>query len=175
MAYHYVIRCRSQGISGFSRLLRHKGRRAPVRQGGRDGVRGRSRWDPGQYGSSGVIDTPIWTKLSGSGGRNVPIDPNEVAKAGVPLGRAGQAQDIANGVLFLASDASSYMTGAELVIDGGMTGGGRPRWSWRYCGVHGDLGGLSATMAPITSSRPGGRVRYQSPRMARQKRTSLRI
>ena len=71
----------------------------------------------------GVIDTPIWTKLSGSGGRNVRIDPNEAAKAGVPLGRAGQAQDIANGVLFLASDASNYMKGAELVIDGGMTGG----------------------------------------------------
>ena len=77
----------------------------------------------------GVIDTPIWTKLPVSAGRNVPIDPNEVAKAGVPFGRAGQAQDIANGVLFLASDASSYMTGAELVIDGGMTGGARPRWS----------------------------------------------
>ncbi len=77
----------------------------------------------------GVIDTPIWTKISGSAGRNVPIDPNEVAKAGVPLGRVGQAQDIANGVLFLASDASNYMTGAELVIDGGMTGGARPRWS----------------------------------------------
>ena len=75
----------------------------------------------------GVIDTPIWTKISGSGGRNVPIDPNEVARAGVPLGRVGQAQDIANGVLFLASDASTYMTGAELVIDGGMTGGTRPR------------------------------------------------
>ena len=57
-----------------------------------------------------------------SAGRNTPIDPREVAKAGIPLGRAGQAQDIANGVLFLASDASSYMTGAELVIDGGMTG-----------------------------------------------------
>jgi len=77
----------------------------------------------------GVIDTPIWTKLPVSAGRNTPIDPHEVARAGVPLGRAGQAQDIANGVLFLASDASSYMTGAELVIDGGMTGGTRPRWS----------------------------------------------
>jgi NAD(P)-dependent dehydrogenase (short-subunit alcohol dehydrogenase family) len=77
----------------------------------------------------GVIDTPIWTKLGSSAGRNVPIDPNEAARAGVPLGRVGQAQDIANGVLFLASDASSYMTGAELVIDGGMTGGTRPRWS----------------------------------------------
>ena len=50
-------------------------------------------------------------------------------KAGVPLGRVGQAQDIAKGVLFLASDASSYMTGAELVIDDGMTGGAVRRWT----------------------------------------------
>ena len=77
----------------------------------------------------GVIDTPIWTKLPVSAGRNTPIDPHEIARAGVPLGRAGQAQDIANGVLFLASDASSYMTGSELVIDGGITGGTRPRSS----------------------------------------------
>ena len=91
-------------------------------------MRGRSRWDTGQYSSSRCHRHAIWTKLSGSGGRNVAIDPNEVAKAGVPLGRAGQAQDIANGVLF-ASDASNNMTGAELVIDGGMTGGVRPRWS----------------------------------------------
>jgi NAD(P)-dependent dehydrogenase (short-subunit alcohol dehydrogenase family) len=47
----------------------------------------------------------------------------------VPLGRAGQAQHIANGVLFLAFDASNYMTGGELVIDVGLTGGARPRWS----------------------------------------------
>jgi hypothetical protein len=99
-------------------------------QSGRDGMRGGRRWDPGQHGSSrrhrhADLDEDIRVM-----GRNVPIDQNEVAKVGVPLGRAGQAQDIANGVLFLASDASSYMTGAELVIDGGVTGGARPRWSF---------------------------------------------
>lgn len=38
-----------------------------------------------------------------------------------PMGRLGTAWDIANGVLFLASDESAFMTGAALVIDGGMT------------------------------------------------------
>jgi|SRR5262245_13942992 len=38
-----------------------------------------------------------------------------------PIGRLGQPEDIANGALFLASDESSFMTGADLVIDGGYT------------------------------------------------------
>ena len=38
-----------------------------------------------------------------------------------PLGRFGQPEDVAYGVLFLASDESSFMTGSELVIDGGLT------------------------------------------------------
>ncbi len=38
-----------------------------------------------------------------------------------PIGRYGQPIDIANGVLFLASEESSFMTGSELVIDGGYT------------------------------------------------------
>ena len=41
--------------------------------------------------------------------------------ARVPMGRIGSVEDVAYGVLFLASDESSFMTGAELVIDGGMT------------------------------------------------------
>lgn len=39
----------------------------------------------------------------------------------VPLGRVGTVDDVAYGALFLASDESSFMTGAELVIDGGVT------------------------------------------------------
>jgi NAD(P)-dependent dehydrogenase (short-subunit alcohol dehydrogenase family) len=39
----------------------------------------------------------------------------------LPMGRAGAPEEIAYGVLFLASDESSYMTGSELVIDGGTT------------------------------------------------------
>ena len=43
--------------------------------------------------------------------------------AKTPMGRYGQPIDIANGCLFLASDESGWMTGAELVIDGGYTVG----------------------------------------------------
>ncbi len=39
--------------------------------------------------------------------------------AGIPMGRLGQPQEIANAALYLASSQSSYMTGAELFVDGG--------------------------------------------------------
>ena len=70
----------------------------------------------------GIIATPIWEKLPG-GGANAALDPGRIAAATVPIGQAGQAEDIANGILFLASDQSSHMTGSELVIDGGLTAG----------------------------------------------------
>ena len=41
--------------------------------------------------------------------------------SGIPLGRYGESEDVAYGVVFLASDESSFMTGSELVIDGGWT------------------------------------------------------
>ena len=39
----------------------------------------------------------------------------------IPLGRFGTSKEIANAVLFLASDEASFITGSELVVDGGAT------------------------------------------------------
>jgi NAD(P)-dependent dehydrogenase (short-subunit alcohol dehydrogenase family) len=39
----------------------------------------------------------------------------------IPMGEMGRPEDIANAALFLASDESRYMTGSELVVDGGYT------------------------------------------------------
>ena len=78
----------------------------------------------------GIIDTPIWSKLpTGAIGahNNRPIDPRARSLWMIPMGEVGTAQDIADGVLFLASDASRHMTGSELVIDGGIMSGVLPR------------------------------------------------
>ena len=40
----------------------------------------------------------------------------------IPMGRFGHASEMAKAALFLASDESSYLTGAEFVVDGGITG-----------------------------------------------------
>ena len=75
----------------------------------------------------GIIDTPIWQKLDTSGSLLAAVQPGANALdvnligAGAPVGHAGRPEDIAAGVVFLASDDSRYMTGAELVIDGGWT------------------------------------------------------
>jgi NAD(P)-dependent dehydrogenase (short-subunit alcohol dehydrogenase family) len=70
----------------------------------------------------GIIETPIWvTVLGGETGANAPPDLDALSEMAVPLGMKGVPDDIANGVLWLASEESRYVTGAELVIDGGLT------------------------------------------------------
>lgn len=73
----------------------------------------------------GIIETAIWDKMGGDnqvdnvGENRARI--SEAAEAVIPGGKIGQPADIANGVLFLASEDASYMTGSELVIDHGFT------------------------------------------------------
>jgi NAD(P)-dependent dehydrogenase (short-subunit alcohol dehydrogenase family) len=47
--------------------------------------------------------------------------PSDELGSMVPMGRIGQATEIAQAVVFLCSDAASYITGQPLVIDGGYT------------------------------------------------------
>ena len=64
------------------------------------------------------IDTAILNGFSGSVSRNEII---EKLSRQVPLGRIGEAQDVAYAVLYLASDESKFVTGTELVLDGGIS------------------------------------------------------
>jgi NAD(P)-dependent dehydrogenase (short-subunit alcohol dehydrogenase family) len=71
----------------------------------------------------GIIETPIWIAIAGMGqpGANSPPDLDAMSTNAVPLGVKGVPKDIADGVLWLCSDESRYVTGAELVIDGGLS------------------------------------------------------
>ena len=71
----------------------------------------------------GLIETPIWITVGEAvnPGSNAPVDLDAMSALSVPLGMKGLPLDIANGILWLASDESRYVTGQELVIDGGLT------------------------------------------------------
>jgi NAD(P)-dependent dehydrogenase (short-subunit alcohol dehydrogenase family) len=64
------------------------------------------------------IRTPILDSLIG--GRDEATVLAKLARQ-VPLGRLGEADDVANGIVYLASDESRFMTGAELKLDGGIS------------------------------------------------------
>lgn len=63
----------------------------------------------------GYVATPMTKDMKGSG------DFEKGALSITPMGRGARLEEIAYGVLFLATDESSFMTGSELVIDGGLT------------------------------------------------------
>jgi NAD(P)-dependent dehydrogenase (short-subunit alcohol dehydrogenase family) len=78
----------------------------------RDGIRANSV-------HPGYINTPLFRRLAGRNPAEVEAAAQRAGER-VPLGRMGNPEDIAAGILYLASDESSYVTGSELVIDGGV-------------------------------------------------------
>jgi NAD(P)-dependent dehydrogenase (short-subunit alcohol dehydrogenase family) len=74
----------------------------------------------------GIIDTPMAHDLIGQSAVYAGDGDNSARERAIelhPLKRLGRDIDIANGVAFLASDGAAFMTGSELVIDGGITAG----------------------------------------------------
>lgn len=74
----------------------------------------------------GMIDTPMAKdaviKMSGKTEAELDFKAiGEARNAKIPIGRVGSAWDVANAALFLASDESAYITGTELIVDGGLS------------------------------------------------------
>jgi len=69
----------------------------------------------------GFIDTPMVAKFAESTGNKEAI--YEALKKLHPLGRIGKPEEVASVIVFLLSDDSSFMTGSEVVVDGGLAAG----------------------------------------------------
>ena len=106
----------------------------PVYDTSKGGMRAMSKSDAIQYARHNIrvnsvhpgnVRTPLFEELVEriGGGLDFTL---EILGAMCPLDRMGYPEEIANGILFLASDEASYITATELVIDGGMIGAPPP-------------------------------------------------
>lgn len=113
-----IVNCSSLGglVGGDGRTTYHATKH---------GVIGATKSVALQYGKHGVrcnavcpgtIDTPMVQRMTAAGELDA-----DASAAGVPLGRLGHPEEIATAVLWLCSDAASYVTGAALPVDAGHT------------------------------------------------------
>jgi len=73
----------------------------------------------------GNIWTPLFEAIEKQLG-GIPENSEKVMSVNMPIHRMGRPEEVAYGILFLASDEASYVNGAELLIDGGMVGSPLP-------------------------------------------------
>ena len=100
------------------------GESSPQYQSSKGAVRIFSKSAAIQYASEGirvnsVHPGPIVTPMTEARRSDVAVQQRMISR--IPLGRYGESEDVAYGVLYLASDESTFVTGSELVIDGGWT------------------------------------------------------
>lgn len=72
----------------------------------------------------GIIDTPMATRAATAIAERTGLDSESIQKRIIgnhPIGRIGRVVDVAYAIRFLVSDAAAFMTGSELVVDGGWT------------------------------------------------------
>ena len=124
----YMIKSGGGSIINIASVYGIIGCDTPVYDTSKGGMRAMTKSDALVYAKSNIrvnsihpgnIDTPLFRMLVEKigGGLEKTI---RMLSAMCPLDRMGTPEDIANGILFLASDESSYITATELVIDGGM-------------------------------------------------------
>ena len=100
------------------------GESSPQYQASKGAVRIFSKSAAIQYASEGirvnsVHPGPVVTPMTEARRSDAEVRKRMISR--IPLGRYGESEDVAYGVLYLASDESSFVTGSELVIDGGWT------------------------------------------------------
>jgi NAD(P)-dependent dehydrogenase (short-subunit alcohol dehydrogenase family) len=114
-----VLNASVAGVKGFAAFSVYSATKAAVRSFARTWTSDlKARRIRVNVVSPGPIDTPILDGLFPT--KEALEDFRTGVTAAVPLGRRGTPEDVANAVLFLASDESSYVAGAELFVDGGM-------------------------------------------------------
>jgi NAD(P)-dependent dehydrogenase (short-subunit alcohol dehydrogenase family) len=100
--------------------------------------------DLAQYGirvaavQPGFINTSIFTSaldITGQAETMAKAAIAQMSQHAQPVARGGQSDDIAQAVLFLASEAAGFVTGTSLIVDGGITIGPRPSWDPQIPGI----------------------------------------
>ena len=86
-------------------------------------VRGITKQVAIEYGKQGIRANSVHPGYVRTPMMTAALDDEQIkiASGSVPIGRVGEVGDVSNLVVFLASDESSFVTGAEHIIDGGLT------------------------------------------------------
>ncbi|MCS0499553.1 SDR family oxidoreductase [Protaetiibacter mangrovi] len=121
------------GIQAAARVMREQGSGSIVNLSSVDGLRGNAAlhaYTASKFGVTGITKS-TGIELGRFGIRVNSVHPGFIRTAmtahldpaafGIPLARAGTSEDVAEMVVFLASDASGYSTASEFVVDGGIT------------------------------------------------------